>query len=77
MHSKTMKKLASVVLLLLAFPLLVGGGFEISGKMGSPSLPWGILLSLGAQIALLAAASVSPSRSERLGFFRTVALTII
>jgi len=70
------RNLLGAALVLLAFPLLMGGGAEISGMIGPPSLAWAITLTLGAQIALFAAGSVSTPSKGKMGVSRAVAVTI-
>jgi hypothetical protein len=69
------KNVISAILLLVAFPMFTGGGFEITGMMGPPSLPWGIGLSLGALVSVLLAGLLASPKRERVGFFRGVAFT--
>jgi hypothetical protein len=68
-----MKKLISIILLLLAYVLFIGGGFQSSRSLGFPSLFWGIAASLVGQVALFVAGDISRPRRGKLGFFRAVA----
>lgn len=69
-----MKKLISAVLLIVAWPLFAGSGFEISGMMGTPSLPWAIALGLAAQAAVYAAGLIASPKSGKVGLIRSIAL---
>lgn len=71
-----MKRLiVSAFLLLLTFPMITGGGFEISGMMGPTNLLWAIALNLGAQVTVLVAGYIAAPKRGKIGFFRAVAFT--
>lgn len=70
-----MRKLIGTVLLLLALPLVAGGGFEVSGMMGPPSLSWAIALSLGAHALVLSAGFVAAPKKGKIGLVRAIAIT--
>src|SRR4029077_9126347 len=69
----SMKKVISLILLLLAFPLFVGGAFEIEGIMGMPSLLRALVLTLAAQILVLTSGQIAGPTRTSVGFVRTVA----
>lgn len=68
-----MRTLISLILLLFAILMFLGGAFEIEGIMGMPNLFWAFALPLVAQIALLISGSISSPEDAKIGFFRAVA----
>jgi hypothetical protein len=69
------RNLASAVLLLLAIPLVAGGGFELEGMMGDPKLLPAIALSLAAQLTVLSAGFIASPKEGKVGLPRAIAFT--
>jgi len=68
-----MKKLISAVLLIFAWPLFAGSGFEISGMTGAPSLPWAIALGLATQATVCVAGLIASPKPGKVGPIRSIA----
>jgi hypothetical protein len=69
-----MKKLISTIFLVVGFVLVAASGFEISGNLGIPNLPWSIALGVAAQAALFAAGNIASPKNGKVGLFRAAAL---
>src|SRR5579864_4650759 len=71
-----MRKILSAVILLLAVPMIAGGGFEIEGRMGQSNAFLAISLSVGAQLMAMLAGFVASPKPGKIGVVRGIAFTL-